>query len=416
MNFARVPPELLDEIVGYLSDRTTLKRLALTNRWFHHLSRPLLFTSFKFHPYSLVAYTEGECAEDLVRPQAEELEHARGRLGFWASEEIAPYVLKCHVEPLDFIGGPRPGQDPYTLLAAFFALLPRFVNLQHFGGFYVHFTRVAMTNLCALPKLRSVNIDSCVVADNETFLFHAPLAKLDDFTFRNNADDMEEWWFRACPHTLRVLCVDINGLQNTLGTLLLPLSGLHRLTIDRCFSNIFLAAIHSVSRANSIEYLEISLLKFVLSLGSFGEIFPNLKTLFLTLDGRRFSQVADDDVALSTLLHDLPSSLPPNIAKVALNWEFEHKVQPPNLAQVKDDIVSQRPMLKTLWVHCTDFVYVWSETPDGQQHTISGGREVAAKLLPVFEKVFYGPPTEWPASPGSASCYVTSAPSESELK
>ncbi|KAJ6525239.1 hypothetical protein DFH09DRAFT_173921 [Mycena vulgaris] len=376
MSFTRVPPELLDEIVGHLSDRATLKRLALTNRWFHHLSRPLLFTSFKFHPYSLAAYLEGEArayVEDLVLPQAEELERARGRLEFWVSDEIAPYVLKCHVEPLDFIGVPRPGQDPYMLLAAFFSLLPRFVNLQHFGGFYVQFTRVAMTNLCALPKLRSITIDSCVVAHEEILDTPSKLFKLDDFTLSTNEHQLEEWWFHAlCPDTLRVLHVNLYGLKDTLGTLLLPLSGLRRLTIERCHSDKCLAAIHSVSRANSVEYLEICLVQFVLSLGGFGEIFPSLSTLVLTLDGRRFSQVTDD-VALSAILHDLPSSLPPNIAKVAINWEFEHKVQPPNLAQVKDDIVSHRPMLKTFWVHCTDFVYVWSEMPGGQQHSAFSG-------------------------------------------
>ncbi|KAJ6525240.1 hypothetical protein DFH09DRAFT_1416579 [Mycena vulgaris] len=308
MSSARVPPELLDEIVGHLSpdlDHDTLKDLTLTNRYFHHLSRPLLFTSFELHPYSLVPFTRGLSAEDLVLPQAEELECGRGRLEFWASEEIAPYVLKCHVEPPGLASDrvPSPDENPYTLLAAFFALLPRFVNLQHFGGFYVHFTGVAMTNLCTLPKLRNVGIDSCVVADHETRSFRASLVKLDDFTFRNNRDDMERWWFRhaLCPDTLRVLCVNISGLQDTLGALLLLLSGLRRLTIERCQSDKFRAAIHSVSRANSIKHLEIRFFGFFLSLGSFSEIFPNLETLVLTL-GRSFSRVADDVAVRRTAL------------------------------------------------------------------------------------------------------------------
>ncbi|KAJ6525227.1 hypothetical protein DFH09DRAFT_1371933 [Mycena vulgaris] len=468
-----IPTELWDEVVGHFSpgvDHDTLKHLTLTNRCLHHLSRPLLFTNFKFQPYTVVISIHGMYTGDLLLPLAPELDRARQRLEFWASEAIARHVLHCDVQPLEFEESgrvPPAGEDPYTLLAAFFDFLPRFVNLQHFGGFHVHFTRATVMNLGVLQKLSSVSIDSmCLVADDEILDPPSKLLKLNVFGFANN--DQGHWWFRAlCPDTLRVLQMDISDLVDhsffyksltrfpnvhtlniTLGRIMgsqhltqlskfpavkdltltewytlvggmthhnplpvpsepgssrvcpllinytgpcellpfLPLSGMRHLTIDMCDWDTFLAAI---STANNIDYLKITFGHFITSLGNLGDILPDLRILLLTIIRRRFPLLDDYGLAYS-FMDDLPSSLPPNIAKLAINWEFEDAVDPPDLLKLKDAIVSQRPTLKTLWVHCADFVYVWAEMADGHQSTISGGPDVAATLLPTFEHIFYG--------------------------
>ncbi|KAJ7677430.1 hypothetical protein B0H17DRAFT_1334264 [Mycena rosella] len=152
----RVPAELLDEIVAHFSpdsDHATLKDLSLTSRRFDDLSRPLVFTSFNFYPYSVVTGSYGLCAGDFVLPPAPDLNRARERLEFWASARIAPYVLECNVEPLEFENSgrlPPPGEDPYMLLAAFFQFLPRFTRLRGFSGFHVHFTQITVANLCQI--------------------------------------------------------------------------------------------------------------------------------------------------------------------------------------------------------------------------------------------------------------------------
>ncbi|KAJ7451545.1 hypothetical protein FB451DRAFT_1283545 [Mycena latifolia] len=474
---ARIPAELLDEIVVHFSpttDRETLRHLSLTNRRFHRVSHPLLFANFKFHPYSVVQntyYFVDMAPEDLILPLEPVLNRARQRLEFWVSEKIATCVLECEVDPLDFeYSGrtPPPGEDPYALLAAFFQALPRFVNLQHFSGFHVHFTRIAMMNLCTLPKLSTVSIKMCHVATGEILDPPSKMLELDVLTFCDSRK-LGAWWFRAlCLNTLRVLDLGVSEaldqdfffgahssvprfpnvhtlridlrrwtepshlfslskfpavksltLAHWLGLSLdppdlspelhgsgicpllvdytgpyqilkfIPFSNLRTLTIDRCNLNAFIAAIHPISKPNNIDYLEMTLDKIVPSLGSLSARFPVVKTLLLNF--AHSGTVATDHYGpVCTLLNDLPSSLPPNIAKLALNWDFHRAVDPPDLHKFKDDVLSRRPTLKALWIRCYCFAYVWSEMPDGHQTTITGGPEVAASILPDFDRLFNG--------------------------
>ncbi|KAJ7677434.1 hypothetical protein B0H17DRAFT_1079159 [Mycena rosella] len=470
MSFAaRVPAELLGEIVTYFSrdsDHETLQQLALTTRYFHLLSRPVLFRSFKFHPYSM-GYDMPGLSNLLPILLASELDRARQRLEFWASEMIAPHVLVCDVAPLTFEEiGPRLSaeEDPYILLAAFFQCLPRFTKLQCFVGIHVHFTRAAMANLCVLPNLRSVTIaeGTGTVSAGELGLEVAPQSlKLDVFQFYNNEESQETWWFRAlCPDTLHLLKLEmstrfyqiffsgihssipcfpnVHTLSIELGRLAAPLhliplskfpavqcldltgvyirgylpafpeldgpgycpllvdytgpyhilpllhfSNLRCLTIDICNLGNFLETICSISKPNNIELLDITLNNSVPSLGSLRDLLPDLKELLLTIVHYPYLSVAH------LLLDDLPSSLPPNIIKLAIKWQFA-EVLVPSLPELKDDIVSQRPTLKTLWIHCPGFVYVWAKMPDGEHSTIIGGTKAAERLLLEFERLFYG--------------------------
>ncbi|KAJ7134832.1 hypothetical protein C8R44DRAFT_870418 [Mycena epipterygia] len=213
---ARVPTELLDEIVGHFrpdSDHETLKHLNLTSWSFHTISRPLLFATFNFHPYSVVTDTYGMCPEHLILQPGLELERVRRRLEFWSSEEIAPYVLYCNIEPLEFENSGRqpPPEDPYTLLTTFFEFLPRFANLRDLYGFTIHFTRVAMASLCALPKLTRVSIDMCIMAPGEQLDDPPPKSlKLETLQFCNNQDQIDWWLQGLCPDSLRVLAIDMS--------------------------------------------------------------------------------------------------------------------------------------------------------------------------------------------------------------
>ncbi|KAJ7147170.1 hypothetical protein C8R43DRAFT_543616 [Mycena crocata] len=154
-------------------------------------------------------------SEDLILLPAPQFERARQRLEFWASDEIAPHVIDCSVEPLEFEHSgraPAPGEDPYALLTPFFEFLPRFVNLKSFNAFTVHFSSVTLARFFLLPALSSVSIDMCVLARPEEVLEAPPkVLNLTRFLICNTEDQID-WWFRAlCPDALRVVAVDMSG-------------------------------------------------------------------------------------------------------------------------------------------------------------------------------------------------------------
>ncbi|KAJ6508484.1 hypothetical protein C8R45DRAFT_444673 [Mycena sanguinolenta] len=231
-----IPTELWQEIVQVLlppkrrvfmtkEERQTLLKLNRTNRRFHDLVRPHIFADFEFYPYSFISHSFNRSDEDLIIPLSPHWMHLQ-RLEFWASEDIAPFVRNCAVlPPLEFhdpLSSPPDPKDPYILSKAFYELLPRFTNLEYFAAFTLHFTNVAITNLCLLPKLQSVTLDRCMVVQGETLHPHggAPGAlsklKLDFFRFGNSDRSLEEWWIRTlCPDTLRSLHLDVSGVRFT---------------------------------------------------------------------------------------------------------------------------------------------------------------------------------------------------------
>ncbi|KAF8171951.1 hypothetical protein K438DRAFT_185590 [Mycena galopus ATCC 62051] len=213
-----IPTELWDEVLGFLlteKDPQTLQRLNLINRRFHHLARPRLFADFTFYPFYLVKDSFG-WAPDFVLPLYFECFRRSGqRLEFWASEDIAPLVRNCTVQPLEsWEAEPHhdpPTEDPYSLLKLFYEFLPRFVNLEFFAASTLQFTSIATANLCLLTKLRALSIDSCTAVEGEA-LYAPSKLKLQTFRFANS-DDLEEWWLRAiCSDTLRNLALDLSEM------------------------------------------------------------------------------------------------------------------------------------------------------------------------------------------------------------
>ncbi|KAJ7049800.1 hypothetical protein C8F01DRAFT_1001585, partial [Mycena amicta] len=83
------PPEVLLEIFQMVPS-VHLADLSLANKQFFHLAQPLLFSTFKFHPYALNA--EGRPS---LLPEPAETERAHQRLEFWASNSIAHSVKHC---------------------------------------------------------------------------------------------------------------------------------------------------------------------------------------------------------------------------------------------------------------------------------------------------------------------------------
>jgi hypothetical protein len=67
----------------------------------------------------------------------------------------------------------------------------------------------------------------------------------------------------------------------------------------------------------------------------------------------------------------LPSSLPQQIVKLAIDWKFDEPIDLLDMKKLKDDILTQRPTLKTLWIHCRHYAFVWAEMPDGKQSSTS---------------------------------------------
>ncbi|KAF7365003.1 F-box domain-containing protein [Mycena venus] len=474
-----IATELWDEIVGFLStedDRQTLQHLNLINRRFHHVARPRLFADFKFHPYSVASDSYGMSAEHLLLPLHPYPQRLRQRLEFWASEDIASLVRDCTVQPLEFEESERahpPGEDPYALLKAFYEFLPRFVNLKSFDAFTLHFTNLGIANLCLLPKLRTMSVDMCTVAEGETLDTPSKL-KLETFRFANS-DELEEWWLRGiCPDSLHTLGLDLSGvydqrffydLQPSIPTFhnvrslelalgrhpashhvatlsrfpglkelalprwggmpgiainleelgdakycplleryygpaavlpFLPLSTLTNVTVEPCEPHGFLAKIRSVVEPQSTSrmwYLSVSFVGYLPSLRDLSDLFLNLTILRVTISGRPWfyagPETDDSQVAVS-FFESLPSSLPQQIVKLAINWRFKAPVVLPDMKQLKDDILAQRPTLKTLWIHCVHSAFVWSEMPDGNPSMAMGGPEFADSILPAFEMFFSG--------------------------
>ncbi|KAJ6506801.1 hypothetical protein C8R45DRAFT_817047, partial [Mycena sanguinolenta] len=95
------PNEIWLEIFGHLPEwpnfdlPTFLCTLALTCKRFKRISRPLLFTHFKFRPYGIVH----GFGMKLLPADEEDIAKVMERLEFWCSDEIAPHVRSCEITP-----------------------------------------------------------------------------------------------------------------------------------------------------------------------------------------------------------------------------------------------------------------------------------------------------------------------------
>ncbi|KAJ6518286.1 hypothetical protein C8R47DRAFT_1232463 [Mycena vitilis] len=147
----QVPDELWLEVFCNLP-RETLKDVSLTYPTFRRLTRTLLFAHFDFHPYAFGADSA------LLLPPDAELAILTERLGFWTSDEIAPFVRSCDITPMrpKLVSAFTKSTNPYVLLNIFFARMPCFSSLRRLITRYIDYTPLAMANLCRIPSLSSL--------------------------------------------------------------------------------------------------------------------------------------------------------------------------------------------------------------------------------------------------------------------
>ncbi|KAJ7776899.1 hypothetical protein DFH07DRAFT_798134 [Mycena maculata] len=162
-----VPEELWLEVFRHLP-LDTLRDVSTTSHIFGRLSRPFLFSHLDFHPYATRPYARhGFASHVLLLPEAAEVERVLERLNFWSSAGIAPFVRSCSITTWRK-EGPGPSifsttDSPDVLLYPFFERLACFTGLQQLNAVVVHFTQAAIANLCRLPALTEMHIDTCNV-------------------------------------------------------------------------------------------------------------------------------------------------------------------------------------------------------------------------------------------------------------
>ncbi|KAJ6587389.1 hypothetical protein B0H10DRAFT_2093738 [Mycena sp. CBHHK59/15] len=134
-----IPDEMWSEIFSHLP-RDALVHVHLAQRRFHYISRPLLFSEFRFHPKN-VKCPPGTTSHVEIS-QEELVDIVLQRLEFWSSSGIAPFIRTCRV-----IGWRNSG------CTAFFNSFPRFTNLFRLCMIEVQYNQIFMQNLHLLPNL-----------------------------------------------------------------------------------------------------------------------------------------------------------------------------------------------------------------------------------------------------------------------
>ncbi|KAJ7149259.1 hypothetical protein C8R43DRAFT_1193010 [Mycena crocata] len=213
----RVPNELWLETFQYLP-KDILKHVSMTSRTFYRISRHLLFDKFLFHPYTV------DISGAVLLPEAQKLEHSLDRLNFWCSEDVAPLVRSCIINPWRH-GDSGTGyatwkfsetDSPYILLARFFELLPRFTGMQRLHAFRVHFTQSGVANVCCLPSLDCLRINMCEVAPGQCIDPSSLSLRVSNFYARQYTSSrakIDHWIRLLDPNQLREL--DVMGYPFT---------------------------------------------------------------------------------------------------------------------------------------------------------------------------------------------------------
>ncbi|KAJ7505952.1 hypothetical protein B0H11DRAFT_1976796 [Mycena galericulata] len=161
---SRLPNEMLLKIVEHLP-RDELQVLCLTSHTFKSFSRPHLFSDLVFHPYAIGG-------DGLMLPSPAEVDAYLQRLNFWSSDEIAPFVRSCTIQPWYGRENCVPAEAPYILLAAFFEHLDRFGGLERLHAMEIDFTHAGLAalgrssvrdvtiNMSRLPPLEGIDFSS----------------------------------------------------------------------------------------------------------------------------------------------------------------------------------------------------------------------------------------------------------------
>ncbi|KAJ7145637.1 hypothetical protein C8R44DRAFT_896735 [Mycena epipterygia] len=163
---------------------------------------PITLAQWSFHPL----------------PEADHIDRYLQRLQFWSSAEIAPLVRTCRVTQwppgLKYAWHWQYGttmDNPFILLEALFDSFPYFTNLRHLLFNDIHFTQIGMENLCLLPKLTTLEVYYCTVAEEAVVSTLVPLHlsefRLAQHVHRNSVDHWVPW---VCAGTLRHLHIPYN--------------------------------------------------------------------------------------------------------------------------------------------------------------------------------------------------------------
>ncbi|KAJ6527038.1 hypothetical protein B0H19DRAFT_1243334 [Mycena capillaripes] len=264
---SQVPTELWVEAFSNLSF-DTLKDVSLTNRAFCRATRPLLFTHFDFHPYTL--------GPDRAPLPLEDAEVARNleRLEFWTSDEIAPFVRSCDITPIGpraagLYGSPKGSytwEKPYVLLHPFLERIQRFTGLWRLKAEDVHFTPMAIANLRRMSSLTHLHVDRFEITAGDPIECTAQPLALSSFAIHHHImreDGLDHWTPLLHPEHLQELNVSCN--LRVLGEsteAIQTFTHLHKLSITMNFS-IMSHNLEIMSKFPNVR---------VLSIGGWGEV------------------------------------------------------------------------------------------------------------------------------------------------
>jgi hypothetical protein len=163
-----LPPEVWLAVLelGDL-ESNDISNVRLTCRSFAALGKIQAFSSFKVSPFVLVADPINYRLSLGKDPAAQCLK----RLEFFASDDIAPLVRHCKMESMytkDIASMIDSKGDANSLIDAVFRTLPRFFNLNRLDCDHIPFSDQALSQLCQLPKLRTLTVTDCTVTASAT--------------------------------------------------------------------------------------------------------------------------------------------------------------------------------------------------------------------------------------------------------
>ncbi|KAJ7474374.1 hypothetical protein B0H11DRAFT_2282232 [Mycena galericulata] len=158
----QIPEELWLDIFLHLP-RKTLINVSVTEHVFRRLCLPLLFTDFRFYPYT------SDSRDGSIVPPTTEIQVHLDRLNFWSSEEIAPLVRSCHVTGDEtWWDDGATAATATSVYASFFDSLPSFTGIRRLDAHGIHFTQTGLANVCRLPVLSDLRINQCDLAAGES--------------------------------------------------------------------------------------------------------------------------------------------------------------------------------------------------------------------------------------------------------
>ncbi|KAJ7112820.1 hypothetical protein C8R43DRAFT_133510 [Mycena crocata] len=204
----RLPNELLLEVFTHLP-QTDLKPVSSTCHTFWVLSRPTIFSHFRFNPNAGAPY---RFRLNTITPKASYVQKLTEGLEFWCSDTIAPFVRTCEMLASFVVG-----ESPTVLRDIFFDRLPSFTGLRRFRAVRISFTQSDLLALGCLSTLTDLDIEECDIQDRSPTSDATPaeIASphtlcVSAFTFTTTGytrPNIEGWLLFLSPDHLRKLSV-----------------------------------------------------------------------------------------------------------------------------------------------------------------------------------------------------------------